>query len=190
MNVRRYPVEKFQFQLSRMTVLGLIGCAGLAAAASRPAPATAPAPASTATPAASAGVAAGFSLVKSLSGIDEYRLDSNGLTVLLVPDHSAPVVTFQVTYQVGSRNEVTGVTGATHILEHMMFKGSEGFNDPKGNSVKQFLERVGGQFNASTSSTAPITSRPSAARVWKAMSRSKPIACAIYGCAKPTGSRR
>ena len=86
-----------------------------------------------------------------MSGIDEYRLDSNGLTVLLVPDHSAPVVTFQVTYQVGSRNEVTGVTGATHILEHMMFKGSEGFNDPKGNSVKQFLERVGGHFNASTS---------------------------------------
>jgi zinc protease len=151
MNVRRYPVEKFQFRLSRMTVLGLIGCAGLAAASSRPAPVTAPAPASTATPAAAAGVAAGFSLVKSLSGIDEYRLDSNGLTVLLVPDHSAPVVTFQVTYQVGSRNEVTGVTGATHILEHMMFKGSESFNDPKGNSVKQFLERVGGQFNASTS---------------------------------------
>jgi zinc protease len=94
---------------------------------------------------------AGFSHIKSISGIDEYRLDSNGLAVLLVPDHSAPVVTFQVTYQVGSRNEVTGVTGATHILEHMMFKGSESFNDPKGNSVKQFLERVGGQFNASTS---------------------------------------
>jgi zinc protease len=93
----------------------------------------------------------GFSLVKSLSGIDEYQLDSNGLTVLLVPDHSAPVVTFQVTYRVGSRNEVTGTTGATHILEHMMFKGSEHFNDPMGNSVKQFLERVGGQFNASTS---------------------------------------
>ena len=68
--------------------------------------------------------AAGFTHVKSLGGIDEYRLDSNGLTVLLVPDHSAPVVTFEVTYQVGSRNEVTGVTGATHILEHMMFKGS------------------------------------------------------------------
>src|SRR5271168_4067349 len=94
---------------------------------------------------------AGFTYVKSLAGIDEYRLDANGLTVLLVPDHSAPVVTFQVTYEVGSRNEVTGTTGATHILEHMMFKGSENFNDPKGNSVKQFLERVGGQFNASTS---------------------------------------
>jgi zinc protease len=94
---------------------------------------------------------AGFSHIKSLGGIDEYRLDSNGLTVLLVPDHSAPVVTFEVTYQVGSRNEVTGTTGATHILEHMMFKGSEAYNDQKGNSIKQLLERVGGQFNASTS---------------------------------------
>jgi zinc protease len=144
-------VEKSLIQLSRMTVFALIGCAGLAAASSQAtsAPARSAAPAST--PAPSTGGAAGFTLVKSLSGIDEYRLDSNGLTVLLVPDHSAPVVTFQVTYQVGSRNEVTGVTGATHILEHMMFKGSESFNDPKGNSVKQFLERVGGQFNASTS---------------------------------------
>ena len=101
-------------------------------------------------PAPAAAVAPGFTFVKSVGGIDEYQLDSNGLTVLVAPDHSAPVVTFQVTYRVGSRNEVTGTTGATHILEHMMFKGSEGFNDPKGNSVKQFLERVGGQFNAST----------------------------------------
>jgi zinc protease len=94
--------------------------------------------------------ASGFVHVKSLGGIDEYRLEHNGLTVLLVPDHSAPVVTFEVTYRVGSRNEVTGVTGATHILEHMMFKGSDAFNDAKGNSIKQMLERVGGQFNAST----------------------------------------
>jgi zinc protease len=99
---------------------------------------------------APAGAASAFSHVKSLGGIDEYKLDSNGLSVLLVPDHSAPVVTFEVTYQVGSRNEVTGTTGATHILEHMMFKGSDAFNDPKGNSIKQMLERVGGQFNAST----------------------------------------
>ena len=101
--------------------------------------------------AAAAQGSAGFSHIKSLGGIDEYRLDSNGLSVLLVPDHSAPVVTFEVTYQVGSRNEVTGTTGATHILEHMMFKGSDAFNDAKGNSIKQMLERVGGQFNASTS---------------------------------------
>ncbi len=93
----------------------------------------------------------GYTFVKSLGGIDEYRLDWNALTVLLAADHSAPVVTFQVTYRVGSFNEVTGTTGATHLLEHLMFKGTENYNDPKGNSIKQYLERVGGQFNASTS---------------------------------------
>jgi zinc protease len=100
---------------------------------------------------ANPGSPAGFSHIKSLEGIDEYRLDSNGLTVLLVPDHAAPVVTFEVTYRVGSRNEVTGTTGATHILEHLMFKGTDAFNDIKGNSAKQMLERVGGEFNGSTS---------------------------------------
>jgi zinc protease len=99
---------------------------------------------------------AGFTHVKSLGGIEEYRLDSNGLTVLLVQDHSAPVVTFQVTYQVGSRNEVTGTTGATHILEHLMFKGSDAFNDAKGNSIKQTIERVGGQYNANTATDRTV----------------------------------
>jgi zinc protease len=94
---------------------------------------------------------AAFTHVRSLNAIEEYVLDANGLDVLIIPDHTAQVVTFQVTYRVGSRNEVTGTTGATHILEHMMFKGSEGYNDPKGNSIKQYLERVGGQFNATTS---------------------------------------
>jgi len=93
----------------------------------------------------------GFAFVQSLGGIDEYRLTSNGLEILLVPDRSAPVVTFQVTYRVGSRNEVTGTTGATHILEHMMFKGSEGYDDARGNGVKQYLEHVGGEYNANTS---------------------------------------
>jgi zinc protease len=93
----------------------------------------------------------GFSFVRSLGGIDEYRLDANGLQVLLKPDHAAPVATLMATVRVGSRNEVTGTTGATHILEHMMFKGSEGFNDAKGNSVKQYLGSVGGSYNATTS---------------------------------------
>src|SRR5579863_652164 len=95
--------------------------------------------------------APGFSYVKSLGGIDEYRLDSNGLQVLLMPDHSAPVVSFNVTYRVGSRNEVTGTTGSTHLLEHLMFKGSVHFNDPAGNSVKQYLAAHGAVFNATTS---------------------------------------
>lgn len=92
----------------------------------------------------------GFSHVRSLGGIDEYRLDANGLTVLLLPSHAAPVVTFQVTYLVGSRNEVTGTTGATHLLEHLMFKGSKHYTKEGGNSIDMYLDRVGASFNAST----------------------------------------
>ncbi|MGZ5003764.1 MAG: M16 family metallopeptidase, partial [Chthoniobacterales bacterium] len=92
----------------------------------------------------------GFSFVRTVGPISEYRLDSNGLQVLLLPEHSSPTLTFMVTYRVGSRNEVIGTTGATHLLEHLMFKGSPKFNDEKGTSVKQFLERVGGIYNAST----------------------------------------
>lgn len=92
----------------------------------------------------------GFSYVKSLGGIDEYRLDSNGLQVLLLPDHSVPVLTFMVTYRVGSRNEVTGSTGATHLLEHLMFKGTTNRDRAKGNNVDQLLERTGAQYNATT----------------------------------------
>jgi zinc protease len=95
--------------------------------------------------------APGYAFVKVVDGIYEYRLEANGLTVLVAPDSSVPVVSFQVTYLVGSRNEVTGTTGATHILEHMMFKGSDSFNEAKGNSLKRYLERVGAQFNATTS---------------------------------------
>jgi zinc protease len=92
----------------------------------------------------------GFSFVKTAGDISEYTLDANGLDVLLMPDHSSPTLTFMVTYRVGSRNEVTGTTGATHLLEHLMFKGSPEFNDAKGNSVKQYLESIGGEYNATT----------------------------------------
>ncbi|MGI9247034.1 MAG: M16 family metallopeptidase, partial [Steroidobacteraceae bacterium] len=92
----------------------------------------------------------GFKYVRTVGDISEYTLESNGLTVLLMPERSAPVVTFMVTYRVGSRNEVTGTTGATHLLEHLMFKGSENYNDDKANSVSQFVETVGGAYNATT----------------------------------------
>ncbi|MBC8400639.1 MAG: insulinase family protein, partial [Candidatus Marinimicrobia bacterium] len=46
-----------------------------------------------------------FEFIKSSGGIDEYRLRTNGLTVLFMEDHSTPVVTFMITYHVGSRNE-------------------------------------------------------------------------------------
>lgn len=92
----------------------------------------------------------GFSHVKSVNSIDEYRLDSNGLQVLLLPEHSSPTLTFMVTYRVGSKNEVTGSTGATHILEHLMFKGTSERDRSKGNNVDQLLERTGARYNATT----------------------------------------
>src|SRR5438105_2028231 len=49
----------------------------------------------------------------------------NGLRVITVEDHSAPVISLAVTYNVGSRNERKGRTGFAHLFEHMMFKGSE-----------------------------------------------------------------
>ena len=92
----------------------------------------------------------GFVHVKTVGNIDEYTLKSNGLQVLLLPEHSSPTLTFMVTYRVGSRNEVTGTTGATHILEHLMFKGTAQRNRAKGNNVDQLLERTGARYNATT----------------------------------------
>ncbi|MBI4622277.1 MAG: insulinase family protein [Verrucomicrobia bacterium] len=93
----------------------------------------------------------GFTFVKDAGGIAEYRLTANDLTVLLLEDHSAPVLTFMVTYRVGSRNEVTGTTGATHLLEHLMFKGSRNFHPGIGKGFDTLMDRIGGINNATTS---------------------------------------
>ncbi len=71
----------------------------------------------------------------------------NGLTVLLKEDHKSPVVTFQVWYRVGSRNEKLGTTGISHLLEHMMFKGTKKYG-PK--TFSQTVMRNGGNDNAFT----------------------------------------
>ena len=92
----------------------------------------------------------GYEFIKEIGGIREYRMLSNGLTVLLRRDDSAPVVTFMVTYLVGSRNEATGHTGATHLLEHMMFKGTPTFNREKGTQIASELQKVGALMNATT----------------------------------------
>lgn len=92
----------------------------------------------------------GFRYVRTVGGIQEYTLEKNGLQVLLMAEHSAPVLTFMVTYRVGSRNEVTGTTGATHLLEHLMFKGTPLHNRENGTGYDQFLESVGAISNATT----------------------------------------
>jgi zinc protease len=91
-----------------------------------------------------------FQFMESSGGIEAYRLKKNDLQVLLYPDSTAPVVTMMVTYRVGSRNEVPGNTGATHFLEHIMFKGTDRFNKQKGTSVFNVLQRVGAMVNATT----------------------------------------
>ncbi len=72
---------------------------------------------------------------------------TNGLKVLLKEEHKAPVVTFQVWYRVGSRNEKLGKTGMSHLLEHMMFKGTTKYG-PK--TFSQTVQRNGGNDNAFT----------------------------------------
>ncbi len=75
----------------------------------------------------------------------------NGLTVLLREAHSAPVISWWLAYRVGSRNEPTGLTGISHWVEHMMFKGTERF--PAG-ALDREIDRAGGQWNAFTSMDA------------------------------------
>ncbi|WP_414661380.1 M16 family metallopeptidase [Horticoccus sp. 23ND18S-11] len=92
----------------------------------------------------------GFSFVQQSGAIAEYKLAANDLNVLLLEDHSAPVLTFMVTYRVGSRNEVTGTTGATHLLEHLMFKGSKNFHPGIGKGFDTLMDSIGGINNATT----------------------------------------
>jgi zinc protease len=71
----------------------------------------------------------------------------NGLTVLVKEAHAAPVASFWVWYRVGSRNEYTGITGISHWVEHMLFKGTPAF--PKG-AAEKAIAREGGVFNGMT----------------------------------------
>ncbi|MFN8061302.1 MAG: pitrilysin family protein [Vicinamibacterales bacterium] len=64
----------------------------------------------------------------------------NGLTLIVHEDHKAPIVAVNVWYHVGSKNEKPGKTGFAHLFEHLMFNGSEHFND----DYFQVLERIGG----------------------------------------------
>ena len=79
--------------------------------------------------------------------VQEHQL-ANGMKVLLVESPKAPVVTVQIWYKVGSRNEVMGRAGLSHMLEHMMFKGTP--KRPKG-EFSRLIKKNGGNDNAFTS---------------------------------------
>ena len=69
---------------------------------------------------------------------EKFILD-NGLTLIVHEDHKAPIVSVNIWYHVGSKNEPAGKSGFAHLFEHLMFNGSENFND----DYFQVLERVG-----------------------------------------------
>jgi zinc protease len=75
-----------------------------------------------------------------------FRLD-NGLVLLSLPDHSAPIFAYQTWFNVGSRHEPKGKTGIAHLFEHLMFKGTK--KHPLGEFDKE-MERRGAQTNAAT----------------------------------------
>jgi len=83
--------------------------------------------------------------VTTVEGITEYRL-ANGLRVLLFPDQSKQTMTVNITYLVGSRHENYGETGMAHLLEHMLFKGTERRHD-----VPTELSAHGARPNGTTS---------------------------------------
>ena len=85
-------------------------------------------------------------LVANAEEVKEYRLD-NGLKVLIIEEHKAPVATFQVWYRVGLRNEPAGKSGLSHLLEHMMFKGTETYGPAV---LSKIVQKNGGIDNAYT----------------------------------------
>ena len=80
------------------------------------------------------------------SNVTEAMLD-NGMKILIKPDHRAPVVVAQVWYRIGSSYEPDGITGVSHVLEHMMFKGTEKY--PNGD-FNRIIAENGGKDNAFT----------------------------------------
>jgi zinc protease len=71
----------------------------------------------------------------------------NGLTLFVLPDHRLPIVSLQVHYKVGSRYELPGITGISHLFEHLMFRGTE-TRGPE--EFSRILQAKGGEINAFT----------------------------------------
>lgn len=91
-----------------------------------------------------------FKKIKEMGGIEEYLYEPNGMSILLLKDNAVPVATVQIIYRVGSKHEVLGNTGSTHLLEHMLFKGTTKFNKKTGTDITSLLQNTGAQMNATT----------------------------------------
>ena len=115
-------------------------CLALGTAQAQLAPKSTPA----AKPVAAAHAAVLPTPVRELGGIEEYRLP-NGLQILLFPDATQTTTTVNITYRVGSRHEAPGEYGMAHLLEHMLFKGTQRQKDIPGAMAQR-----GVRFNGTT----------------------------------------
>ena len=145
------PYLSFCRQLVSTSVLALIVSSTTAGAsfaqAAKPAEAQV-APAAAQTSPANDNQSAALPEIKTTSGVSSFKL-ANGMDVVVIPDHRAPVVTQMVWYRVGAADEHEGVSGIAHFLEHLMFKGTK--NVPAGEFSAK-VAAIGGQENAFTSS--------------------------------------
>jgi len=100
-----------------------------------------------------------------------FRHKTNKLRVVLAPKSSNNVSALSVCFLVGSKAETLGTTGSAHILEHMLFKGSEHFNKENGNDLWSVLAGAGVRLNASTSKdrTEFNSTLPSVKLLYKAL---------------------
>ena len=96
---------------------------------------------------ACAAAQSAFAAEPSGAKVADYTL-GNGLELVVIPDHRAPVVTHMIWYKVGSADETPGKSGLAHFLEHLMFKGTA--KNPAGR-FSQVVARIGGRENAFTS---------------------------------------
>jgi len=94
-----------------------------------------------------AGVTAGHTVQAAQGDLHERTL-ANGMRIVVMEDHRAPTVASMVWYKAGSMDEISGSTGVAHVLEHMMFKGTE---KTPGNTFSKLIAAAGGRENAFTS---------------------------------------
>ena len=92
--------------------------------------------------------ATGVARAASAPNVTDFKL-ANGLEIVVIPDHRAPVVTHMIWYKVGAADETPGKSGLAHYLEHLMFKGTA--KNP-GNTFSQAVAATGGEENAFTAS--------------------------------------
>src|SRR5262245_13803944 len=104
---------------------------------------------------AAPGLPQNVEFVDARGAFQKYRLKSNGMPIYLSQNHAAPVITFEVVYHVGSRNEAPGNTGSAHLLEHLLFnKSTTNYGKANGHATfQEVLHEAGADFSTTNMTT-------------------------------------